>query len=64
MKAARPTHIFARYPHPKSLPSGKGLAVALVGSKSGVSQMRNVSNTIKVFAVTNGIDTFAPILIR
>ena len=32
-----------RYPHPKSLPSGKGLALALAGSKSGVSHLRNLS---------------------
>ncbi len=39
-----PTHfLFARYPHPKSLPSGKGLTFALSGSKSGVSRLRNLS---------------------
>ena len=32
-----------RYPHPKSLPSGKGLTLALAGSKSGVSHLRNLS---------------------
>ena len=35
-----------RYPHPKSLPSGKGLALALAGSKSGVSHLRNLSTII------------------
>ena len=39
---ANPTHsLRARYPHPKSLPSGKGLTFALAGSISGVSHMRN-----------------------
>ena len=33
--AVSPTHfLFARYPHPKSLPSGKGLTVALAGLKA------------------------------
>ena len=32
----------ARYPHPKSLPSGKGLALAHEGSKSSVSQVRSL----------------------
>lgn len=32
----------ARYLHPKSLPSGKGLALAHAGSKSSVSQVRNL----------------------
>ena len=37
-KAVSPTHFLsARYPHPKSLPSGKGLAFALSGSISGGS---------------------------
>ncbi len=31
-KAVSPTRFFVRYPHPKSLPSGKGLTIALVGS--------------------------------
>ena len=35
--------LYARYPHPKSLPSGKGLTLALAGSKSGVSHLRNFS---------------------
>ena len=44
-KAVNPTHIFfTRYPHPKSLPSGKGLTFALSGSISGVSHLRNVRN--------------------
>ena len=43
-KAVNPTHfLFTRYPHPKSLPSGKGLTFALAGSKSGVSHLRNLS---------------------
>ena len=43
-KAVSPTHfLLTRYPHPKSLPSGKGLAFALAGSKSGVSHLRNLS---------------------
>ena len=43
LKAVSPTHfLFARYPHPKSLPSGKGLTVALAGFNSGVSQERNL----------------------
>lgn len=38
LKAVSPTHFFySRYPHPKSLPSGKGLTIALTGSNSGVS---------------------------
>ena len=46
-KVANPTHsLRARYPHPKSLPSGKGLTFALAGSISGVSHMRNVSRLI------------------
>ena len=37
-----PTHfLYARYPHPKSLPS-KGLTLALAGSISGVSHLRNL----------------------
>ena len=44
-KAVNPTHfLFTRYPHPKSLPSGKGLTFALAGSKSGVSHLRNLSS--------------------
>ena len=31
--------LFLRYPHPKSLPSGKGLTVALTGSMRGVSRV-------------------------
>ena len=46
-KALSPTHFLCvRYPHPKSLPSGKGLAIALAGSISGVSHLRNLSNII------------------
>ena len=33
----------SRYPHPKSLPAGKGLTLAIAGSISGVSQVRNLS---------------------
>ena len=44
-KTESPPHFLcARYPHPKSLPSGKGLALALTGSKIGVSHLRNLSN--------------------
>ena len=44
-KAVNPTHIFfTRYPHHKSLPSGKGVTFALSGSISGVSHLRNVRN--------------------
>ena len=39
-----------RYPHPKSLPSGKGLALALSGSKSGVSPLRNLSSKLVPFS--------------
>ena len=43
-EAISPTHfLLARYPHPKSLPSGKGLTFALSGFKSGVSRVRNLS---------------------
>ena len=43
-KALNPTHFSsARYPLPKSLPSGKGLTFALSGSISGVSPLRNLS---------------------
>ena len=31
--------LLLRYPHPKSLPSGKGLAIALTGFICGVSQV-------------------------
>ena len=31
--------LFLRYPHPKSLPSGKGLTIALPGSMRGVSRV-------------------------
>ena len=31
--------LFLRYPHPKSLPSGKGLTIALTGSMRGVSRV-------------------------
>ena len=31
--------LFLRYPHPKSLPSGKGLVIALTGSMRGVSHV-------------------------
>ena len=31
--------LLLRYPHPKSLPSGKGLIVALPGSMRGVSRV-------------------------
>ena len=31
--------LLLRYPHPKSLPSGKGLAIALTGSMCGVSHV-------------------------
>ena len=31
--------LLLRYPHPKSLPSGKGLAIALPGSMHGVSRV-------------------------
>ena len=36
-----PTHFFSRYPLPKSLPSGKGLTLALAGSKSYISNSNN-----------------------
>ena len=53
-----------RYPHPQSLPSGKGLALALAGSKSGVSHLRNLSKTIFVWTPRCGSHTrhlrFAP----
>ena len=42
----------ARYPHPKSLPSGKGLTFALAGSISGVSRMRNLSRLIDLTKLT------------
>lgn len=43
-KAVTPTHIFfTLYPHPKSLPSGKGLTFALSVSISGISHLRNLS---------------------
>ena len=43
-KAVNPKHIFfTRYPHPKSLPSGKGLTFALSVSISGISHLRNLS---------------------
>lgn len=43
-KAVTPTHIFfTRYPHPKSIPSGKGLTFALSVSISGISHLRNLS---------------------
>ena len=48
LKAACPTHFLsARYPLPKSLPSGKGLAFALAGSISGVSPLRNLCLLLK-----------------
>ena len=31
--------LLLRYPHPKSLPSGKGLTIALPGSMRGVSHV-------------------------
>ena len=31
--------LLLRYPHPKSLPSGKGLAIALLDSMCGVSRV-------------------------
>ena len=31
--------LLLRYPHPKSLPSGKGLTIALPGSMRGVSRV-------------------------
>ena len=43
-EGCKPHALFrVRYPHPKSLPSGKGLAIALTGSISGVSHLRNLS---------------------
>ena len=39
--------IFARYPHPKSLPSGKGLTLALAGSKSGISRYENIHGLVR-----------------
>ena len=52
-KVANPTHsLRARYPHPKSLPSGKGLTFALAGSISGVSHMRNLSRLIDFTRLT------------
>ena len=31
--------LLLRYPHPKSLPSGKGLTITLTGSMCGVSRV-------------------------
>ena len=39
--------IFARYPLPKSLPSGKGLTIALAGSKSGISRCENIHGLVR-----------------
>ena len=39
--------IFARYPHPKSLPSGKRLTIALAGSKSGISRCENIHGLVR-----------------
>ena len=50
-KAINPTHFLrARYPHPKSLLSGKGLTFALSGSISGVSHLRNLYKIIYGFS--------------
>ena len=52
-KTASPTHFLcARYPHPKSLPSGKGLTIALAGSKSGISHLRNLKYKNTFFPLT------------
>ena len=64
-KAVNPTDFLrARYPHPKSLPSGKGLAFALSGSKSGVSQV--VKNYPPIMTVSPAItmETMLMSLIR
>lgn len=43
-KAVTSTHIFfTRYPHPKSIHSGKGLTFVLSVSISGISHLRNLS---------------------
>ena len=39
---------FLRYPHPKSLPSGKGLTIALPGSMRGVSRVLSLLMTFIV----------------
>jgi len=40
------TFLCARYSHPKSWVSGKGLTLALADSISGVPHLRNLSNII------------------
>lgn len=49
-EAVSPTRFLCeRCPLPKFLPSGKGLALALSGSKSGVSPLRNLSQNITIY---------------